>query len=60
MISRLGKLLASKRIVHSARKMAAESRVVSKGKEAFSADPATLTPEEKKDLITRNLQVLVY
>lgn len=40
--------------------MATESSVVLKGKASFSVDPATLTPEEKKDFITRNLQVRLY
>ena len=35
----------------------AASDILLKGKASFAADPATLTPEQKKDFITRNLQV---
>lgn len=35
----------------------AASNIVLKGKASFSVDPASLTPEQKKDFITRNLQV---
>ena len=33
--------------------------ILLKGKESFKVDPATLTPEEKKNFITRNLQVSI-
>ena len=45
------------RLARPARRMATESSVALKGKASFAVDPATLTPEQKKDLITRNLQV---
>ncbi len=40
--------------------MATESSAILKGKASFSFDPASLTPEQKKDFITRNLQVRVH
>ena len=60
---RFAGILACRRLfqlVGPVRKMAAESSVVLKGKASFSVDPATLTPEEKKNLITRNLQVRAH
>lgn len=42
---------------HCMRMAVAASDILLKGKESFSIDPATLTPEQKKNLITRNLQV---
>lgn len=35
----------------------AATDILLKGKASFTVDPATLTPEQKKDFITRNLQV---
>ena len=62
MTSRFAGILACNRLlrfVGPVRRMATESSVVLKGKASFSIDPATLTPEQKKDFITRNLQVRV-